>query len=122
MIGYRIPERETYCILPLNQLSHAYFLAKGKKYNILSLFLQIHKVESTIHHLINRWSPFLSRKELCWATFPYSWLWHSYVFLKELRTLACFSLLKSIVYHIWIWPSSKELRFASFAFLSFGGI
>ena len=42
------PERETCCILPVNQLSCAYFLTKWKKCNILSLFLQIHIVESTI--------------------------------------------------------------------------
>ena len=42
------PERETCCILPVNQLSRAYFLTKWKKCNIVSLFLQIHIVESTI--------------------------------------------------------------------------
>ena len=42
------PERETCCILSINQLSHAYFLTKWKKCNILSLFLQIHIMESTI--------------------------------------------------------------------------
>ena len=42
------PERETCCILSINQLSHAYFLTKWKKCNILSLFLLIHIVESTI--------------------------------------------------------------------------
>ena len=34
-------------------------------------FLRSNIVDSTFHHLINRWSPFLSRKELCWATFPF---------------------------------------------------
>ena len=48
MIGYRIPERETCCILSVNQLLHACLLTKWKKCNILSLFLQIHIVESTI--------------------------------------------------------------------------
>ena len=42
------PERETCCILSVNQLLHAYLLTKWKKCNILSLFLQIHIVESTI--------------------------------------------------------------------------
>ena len=42
------PERETCFILSVNQLSHAYFLTKWKKCNIVSLFLQIHIVESTI--------------------------------------------------------------------------
>ena len=40
MIGYRIPERETCCILPVNQLSHTYLFTKWKKCNILSLFHQ----------------------------------------------------------------------------------
>ena len=48
ILGYGLPERETCCILPVNQLSRAYFLTKWKKCNILSLFLQIHIVESTI--------------------------------------------------------------------------
>ena len=48
------PERETCCILPVNQLSRAYFLTKWKKCNIVSLFLQIHIVESTIHHSLMR--------------------------------------------------------------------
>ena len=48
------PERETCCILPVNQPSHAYFLTKWKKCNIVSLFLQIHIVESTIHHSLMR--------------------------------------------------------------------
>ena len=47
-LGYGLPERETCCILPVNQLSCAYFLTKWKKCNIVSLFLQIHIVESTI--------------------------------------------------------------------------
>ena len=42
------PERETCCILSVNQLLHACLLTKWKKCNILSLFLQIHIVESTI--------------------------------------------------------------------------
>ena len=50
ILGYGLPERETCCILPVNQLSRAYFLTKWKKCNIVSLFLQIHIVESTIHH------------------------------------------------------------------------
>ena len=42
------PERETFCMLSVNQLLHACLLTKWKKCNILSLFLQIHIVESTI--------------------------------------------------------------------------
>ena len=51
------PERETCCILTVNQLSRAYFLTKWKKCNIVSLFLQIHIVESTIHHSLMRMVP-----------------------------------------------------------------
>ena len=54
ILGYGLPERETCCILPVNQLSRAYFLTKWKKCNIVSLFLQIHIVESTIHHSLMR--------------------------------------------------------------------
>ena len=43
------PEREKFCMLPVNQLLHACLLTKGKKCNMLSLFLLIHMVESTIH-------------------------------------------------------------------------
>ena len=91
------PERETCCILPVNQLSRANFLTKWKKCNIVSLFLQIHIVESTIHRLRQqrpgcqyywnqrfhnsmdlqpmttsycRHSPFLSRKEHRFSCFP----------------------------------------------------
>ena len=53
-VGYGLPERETCCTLPVNQLSCAYFLTKWKKCNIVSLFLQIHIVESTIHHSLMR--------------------------------------------------------------------
>ena len=42
------PERKTCCILSVNQLLHACLLTKWKKCNIVSLFLQIHIVESTI--------------------------------------------------------------------------
>ena len=48
ILGYGLPERETCCILSVNQLLHACLLTKWKKCNILSLFLQIHIVESTI--------------------------------------------------------------------------
>ena len=48
------PERETCCILSVNQLLHACLLTKWKKCNIVSLFLQIHIVESTIHHSLMR--------------------------------------------------------------------
>ena len=77
MIGYRIPERESYCILPLNQLSHAYFLAKGKKYNILSLFLQIHIVESTIPHPRSGWSTLSFKKGAPFRKLSFYRLWHS---------------------------------------------
>ena len=42
------PERETYGMLLFVQLLHSCLLTKWKKCNILSLFLQIHIVESTI--------------------------------------------------------------------------
>ena len=42
------PERETYGMLLFIQLLHSCLLTKWKKCNILSLFLQIHIVESTI--------------------------------------------------------------------------
>ena len=39
------PERETCCILPVNQLSHTYLFTKWKKCNILSLFHQKYYVK-----------------------------------------------------------------------------
>lgn len=45
--------------------TNSLFIKKTKSI-ILPLFRWIH-----IQHLINRWSPFLPRKELCWATFPF---------------------------------------------------
>ena len=44
----------SFLMLSFNQLSHACLLTKWKKCNILSLFLQIHIVESTIHHSLMR--------------------------------------------------------------------
>ena len=48
ILGYGLPERETYGMLLFVQLLHSCLLTKWKKCNILSLFLQIHIVESTI--------------------------------------------------------------------------
>ena len=47
-LGYGLPERETYGMLLFVQLLHSCLLTKWKKCNIVSLFLQIHIVESTI--------------------------------------------------------------------------
>ena len=71
ILGYGLPERETCCILPVNQLSRAYFLTKWKKCNIVSLFLQIHIVESTIHHSLMRTvHPFFQERS-CILHFPF---------------------------------------------------
>ena len=73
------PERETCCILPVNQLSHAYFLTKWKKCNIVSLFLQIHIVESTIHHSLMRTvHPFFQERS-CILHFPF---WRNFSILS----------------------------------------
>ena len=53
------PERETCCILPVNQLSHTYLFTKWKKCNILSLFHQKYyaRHQKTIFQLMeNRFS------------------------------------------------------------------
>ena len=73
------PERETCCILPVNQLSRAYFLTKWKKCNIVSLFLQIHIVESTIHHSLMRTvHPFFQERS-CILHFPF---WRNFSILS----------------------------------------
>ncbi|SDA56440.1 hypothetical protein SAMN02910343_01332, partial [Dialister histaminiformans] len=74
-----LPERETCCILPVNQLSRAYFLTKWKKCNIVSLFLQIHIVESTIHHSLMRTvHPFFQERS-CILHFPF---WRNFSILS----------------------------------------
>ena len=73
------PERETCCMLPVNQLSCAYFLTKWKKCNIVSLFLQIHIVESTIHHSLMRTvHPFFQERS-CILHFPF---WRNFSILS----------------------------------------
>ena len=79
ILGYGLPERETCCVLPVNQLSHAYFLTKWKKCNIVSLFLQIHIVESTIHHSLMRTvHPFFQERS-CILHFPF---WRNFSILS----------------------------------------
>ena len=86
------PERETCCILPVNQLSHAYFLTKWKKCNIVSLFLQIHIVKSTIHHSLMRTvHPFFQERS-CILHFPF---WRNFSILSFYKKYSA-SLLRSL--------------------------
>ena len=52
-----------------------------------STFLYSNKVESTIHRL--RRSPFLSRKELHTACFPFAKLLYVYLFIRDHSTFPC---------------------------------
>ena len=103
------PERETCCILPVNQLSRAYFLTKWKKCNIVSLFLQIHIVESTIHHSLMRTvHPFFQERS-CILHFPF---WRNFSILSFYKKYSA-SLLRSL----GIAPSRGSVQNACQVFL-----
>ena len=109
ILGYGLPERETCCILPVNQLSCAYFLTKWKKCNIVSLFLQIHIVESTIHHSLMRTvHPFFQERS-CILHFPF---WRNFSILSFYKKYSA-SLLRSL----GIAPSRGSVQNACQVFL-----
>ena len=90
------PERETCCILSVNQLLHACLLTKWKKCNILSLFLQIHIVESTIHHSLMRTvHPFFQERS-CILHFPF---WRNFSILSFYKQYSSSPLVKQHVLH-----------------------
>ena len=55
ILGYGLPERETYGMLLFVQLLHSCLLTKWKKCNMAPPFLLIHIVDSTFHHSTSGW-------------------------------------------------------------------
>ena len=75
----RAVKRASFCKLSFSSLSDSYVFVKWKKYNILPSFLQIHIVESTIHHSLMRTVPPFFQERSCILHFPF---WRNFSILS----------------------------------------
>ena len=105
----RAVKRASFCKLSFSSLSDSYVFVKWKKYNILPSFLQIHIVESTIHHSLMRTVPPFFQERSCILHFPF---WRNFSILSFYKKYSA-----SLLRYLGIAPSRESVQNACQVFL-----
>ena len=98
-------ERSIVSHAPVNQLSHACLLTKWKKCNILSLFHQIHIVDSTFHQ--PQAGPPLSPERETYGMLLFIQLLHSCL-LRRGKSATCYRYSYTLTYRILLSTTSQQ--------------